>query len=124
MFRILLLIFALKNITFGACYDPCDMFAQQRENIAESTITASYQGLETALDTVGTSYQGYLKALKEQNKKLEQIIQVRKHNSIKMKEINFLLSKLIQQKDIQIDINLQKDILKFQKSLINTKDLK
>ncbi len=124
MFRILLLIFVLDSFVFGGCYEDCVGNVAPLLIQTNLAINTAYTGLDGVMTAAETSYGLYLAGLTYQNSILEDILKVRRHNSIKMKEINFLLSKLIHQKDVQIDINLQKDILKFQQSLINAKDIK
>lgn len=124
MFRVLILIFAFYNFGFSACYEPCNAYAMQKSNEKQISVNQAYNQLDSKLLNAEEKYQDYLTSLTKQNEILENIINVRKYNSLKMKEVNFLLNKIIEQKNIQIDINLLKDVLKFQKSLINTKDIK
>ncbi|RXI36938.1 hypothetical protein CRU99_13100 [Malaciobacter mytili] len=126
MKKFLILIFVFyKSLLGGSCYIPCNAYASQKSTEKQQDINQAYNTLDDKLENVEDKYKEYLKSLEKQNELLEKITKVRKLNSLKMKEINFILSKIIEDKSIKIDVETSKALKIFlDNNLKNIKEIK
>lgn len=104
IFKYSLLIFLFYTQSLFGCYIPCDSYAIQKSNEAQQFISSAYDELDNKIEDSEDAYKDYLKSLEKQNKLLEQITRARKYNTTQMKKVNFLLKKIIENKNITIDI--------------------
>ena len=120
---LIIMVFAL-NINLYACYIPCASNATAKSTSTQTSITAAYNELDAQISDSEIAYNKYFESLKEQNKLLEDLIEIRKYNSLEMKKVNFFLAKIITVKDISISVELSKSLKKLNEENFKIKDIK
>lgn len=114
----LTLIFLLYSTPLIACYVPCDSYAMQKSNEAQLEIGIAYTNLDNKILESENVYKEYLSSLEKQNELLEKITKARKLNTQNMKRVNFLLKKIIENKNITIDTEILNALKKLNKQII------
>lgn len=90
----------------ASCYIDCSSYASQVGSQTQQNVSSAYNDLDSKIDDSEDAYEKYYDSIKEQNKLLEKITKARKYNTMKMKQVNFLLKKIIENKNITIDIEI------------------
>ena len=105
---------------FAACIIKVDCIplSTNQELITQQLISNAYDNLDNQIQNSQDNYNEYYNSLNEQNELLTKIIKVRKYNNLQMEKVNFLLSKIINNKNVTIDINTIKSIKRLNSSIL------
>ncbi len=107
--KILIVLILFCNFCNASCvYSDCTVYATSKANMATTNIGLSYDKLISQISSSQDAYKSYKNSLGEQNKLLEKLIKIRRHNALLIKKATFLMNKLILSKDINIDKKMMK----------------